>query len=87
MYTVTIWLKHHMKHTPYYEVSIPPDAAALICENLDCLCPNEVDKKVLMAYCHDPSHGGSYMAEGAFYIRIGLPPRVVSGDCLASLMD
>ena len=33
--------------------------------------------------CHDPSHGGSYMAEGAFYIRIGLPPRVVSGDCLA----
>ena len=34
--------------------------------------------------CHDPSHGGSYMAEGAFYIRIGLPPRVVSGDCLAS---
>ena len=24
------------------------------------------------------------MAEGAYYIRIGLPPRVVSGDCLAS---
>ena len=24
------------------------------------------------------------MAEGAFYIRIGLPPRVVSGDRLAS---
>ena len=23
------------------------------------------------------------MAEGAFYIRIGLPPHVVSGDCLA----
>ena len=23
------------------------------------------------------------MAKGAFYIRIGLPPRVVSGDCLA----
>ena len=34
--------------------------------------------------CHDPSHGGFYMAEGAFYIRIRLPPRVVSGDCLAS---
>ena len=33
--------------------------------------------------CHDPSHGGFYMAEGAFYIRIGLPPRVVSGDRLA----
>ena len=33
--------------------------------------------------CHEPSHGGFYMAEGAFYIRIGLPPHVVSGDCLA----
>ena len=34
--------------------------------------------------CHDPSHGGFYMAEGASYIRIGLPPHVVSGDCLVS---
>ena len=34
--------------------------------------------------CHDPSHGGFYMAEGALYIRIGLPPCVVSGDCLVS---
>ena len=34
--------------------------------------------------CHDPSHGGFYMAEGAFYIRIGLLPHVVSGDCLVS---
>ena len=33
--------------------------------------------------CHDPSHGGFYMAEGAFYIRIGLLPCVVSGDRLA----
>ena len=33
--------------------------------------------------CRDLSHGGFYMAEGAFYIRIGLPPRVVSGDYLA----
>ena len=40
--------------------------------------------KVSLSICHDPSHGGSYMAEGAFYIRIGLPPRVVLGDCLAS---
>ena len=39
---------------------------------------------ILLLGCHDPSHGGFYMAEGAFYIRIGLPPRVVSGDCLAS---
>ena len=26
--------------------------------------------------CHDPSHGGFYMAEGALYIRIGLLPHV-----------
>ena len=32
--------------------------------------------------CHDPSRGGFYMAEGALYIRIGLPPCVVSGDRL-----
>ena len=32
--------------------------------------------------CHDPSHGGSYVAEGAYFIRIGLPPRVVPGDFL-----
>ena len=35
-------------------------------------------------YCHDPSHGGFYMAKGALYIRIGLPPHIVSGDCLVS---
>ena len=35
-----------------------------------------------MDYCHDPSHGGFYMAEGALYIRIGLPPHVVSGERL-----
>ena len=38
---------------------------------------------VLYPPCHDPSHGGFYMAEGMFYIRIGLSPRVVSGDRLA----
>ena len=40
--------------------------------------------RTLLYPCHDPSHGGFYMAEGALYIRIGLPPRVVSGDCLIS---
>ena len=38
--------------------------------------------KLTHLLCHDPSHGGSYMAEGVFFIRIGLPPRVVSGDFL-----
>ena len=52
----------------HYPVFVPPPAGKQISHNI----------------CHDPSHGGSYMAEGAFYIRIGLPPRVVSGDCPAS---
>ena len=34
--------------------------------------------------CQGPSHGGSYMDEGTLHIRIGLPPRIVSGDYLAS---
>ena len=40
------------------------------------------DLDSLLFCCHDPSHGGFYMAEGAFYIRIGLPPCIVSGDRL-----
>ena len=35
--------------------------------------------------CQGPSHGGSYMDEGTFHIRIGLLLIVVSGDCLAFL--
>jgi len=50
MYTITIWLEHHMKHTPYYDVSLPPEATALIREDLEWTCPNEVGKKVQMAY-------------------------------------
>ena len=38
-----------------------------------------------MAACHDPSHGGSYVAEGAYFIRIGLPPRVVPGGLSQSI--
>ena len=35
--------------------------------------------------CQGPSHGGSYMDEGTLHIRTGLPPHIVSGDCLVSL--
>ena len=34
--------------------------------------------------CQGPSHGGSYMDKGVSYIRIGLLPHIVTGDCLAS---
>ena len=44
-------------------------------------CPITLLQELKMA-CHDPSHGGSYVAEGAYFIRIGLLPRVVPGDFL-----
>lgn len=47
---ITIWLEHHTNHTPYYSVSLPPGAAALIQENLEWFSPHEVAKLVLQAY-------------------------------------
>ena len=49
-YTITIWLEHHMKHTPYYDVSLPPEAAALIQENIDYHSPNEIAKWILLTH-------------------------------------
>lgn len=49
-YTISILLEHHLKHTPYYDVSLPTEAAVLIWENLECHCPNKVAKKVLLTY-------------------------------------
>jgi hypothetical protein len=49
-YLITIWLEHHKQHTPYYDVSLPPEAAEMIRENLDWTCPNDVVKQVQMAY-------------------------------------
>ena len=48
--TVTIWLKHDIKHTPYYDVSLPPEAAAIIREELEWTTPSEVAKKVQAEY-------------------------------------
>jgi hypothetical protein len=49
-YKITVWLEHHMKHPPYYNVSLPPEATALIRENLEWFTPHEVAKKVLQIY-------------------------------------
>ena len=49
-YKITIWLEHHKKHPSYYDVSLPPGAAALIRENLEWFSPHEVAKKVLVTY-------------------------------------
>jgi hypothetical protein len=47
---VTIWLEHHIKHIPYYDVSLLPDATAMICKDLEWICPSEIAKKVQMTY-------------------------------------
>ena len=39
-----------MKHTLYYDVSLPPEAAALICENIDFHSPNEIAKRILLTH-------------------------------------
>lgn len=49
-YMVTVLLEHHMKHTPYYDVSLLPEAATLIRENLEWFSPHEVSKKVMAIY-------------------------------------
>jgi hypothetical protein len=49
-YSITISLEHHMNHTPYYDVSLHPEATALIRENLEWFSPHEVAKKVLAIY-------------------------------------
>ena len=49
-FRITIWLEHHKNHTPYYDVSLPPEAAALIRENLEWFSPHEIAKRVLPTY-------------------------------------
>ena len=49
-YTITIWLEHHNKHVPYYDVTLPSRAAAMIQENLEWTHPNKIAKKVLLDY-------------------------------------
>ena len=39
-----------MRHIPYYDVSLPPEATALIRENLEWMCPSEIAKKVQSTY-------------------------------------
>ena len=39
-----------MKHTPYYDVSLPPEAALLIRENIEYHSPNEIAKRVLLTH-------------------------------------
>ena len=48
--TVTIWLEHYKRHTPYYDVTLPLEAAEMIRENLDWTTPNEMVRKIQAKY-------------------------------------
>ncbi|KAF8238301.1 hypothetical protein L208DRAFT_1037259, partial [Tricholoma matsutake] len=43
---ITIYLQHHEAHTPYYDVTMPPEAAAIIQENLEWTTLNTMVPKV-----------------------------------------
>lgn len=45
-HTITIWLEHHKRHTPYYDVKLPLEAVEMIREDLDWTTPNEMVRKV-----------------------------------------
>jgi hypothetical protein len=49
-YLIIIWFEHHKQHTPYYDVSFLSKAAEMIWDNLDWTCPNDIIKKIQMAY-------------------------------------
>ena len=48
--TMTIWLEHHKRHTPYYDVALPPEAAAMMHEDLEWTCLSKMAKKVLSVF-------------------------------------
>ena len=49
-YTISIWIEHHQQHIPYYDISLPSEAAEIIRENLEWTSPNEIAIKVQMTY-------------------------------------
>ena len=51
-WTVTVQLHHHKRHQLYYDVTLPPNAAALICENLEWSTLVSITPKVQVSYPH-----------------------------------
>ena len=47
---ILVWLEHHIWYTPYYDVGLPHEAAALIQENLEWSSPNKVARKLMLTY-------------------------------------
>jgi len=48
--TVRVHLRHHKNHRSYYDVTLPPDAAALVRENLEWSTPVSITPKVQALY-------------------------------------
>jgi len=51
-WTITVRLHHHRNHLPYYDIALPPEAAVLICENLEWSTPVLITPKVQALYLH-----------------------------------
>jgi hypothetical protein len=47
---VSIWLQHHMKHKPYYDVAMPPDAAETIRACLELSTPGSLVSQIQNQY-------------------------------------
>ena len=45
-------LVHSQHHTPYFDVSIPPEAINLIRENIEWALPNDIIGKIQLQYQH-----------------------------------
>ena len=47
---VSVRIQHHKRHLPYYDVAMPPEAADIICENMEWTTPVSIIPKVQAAY-------------------------------------
>ena len=50
--TLRITLSHSQNHTPYFDVSIPPEAVDIIRDNIDWALPNDITGKIQSQYPH-----------------------------------
>ena len=50
--TLRIILSHSQNHTPYFDVSIPPEAINIIRDNIDWALPNDIIGKIQSQYSH-----------------------------------
>lgn len=47
---ISVRIKHHEKHQPYFDVAMPPEAADIIRENLEWSTPSSIIPKVQAVY-------------------------------------